>query len=245
MRFKSVFHDGFGDRTPACREYTHFRADSDSREFMPPFQNEQYLVQFLKFILYHFLAPMELKFKFHPPQRQIEIPGKSYAEERTASWMSYISEIQDTIPRVMNYFWKDLSQKRVNFVLQSWSNPASRTLMRRSKIPTNPVYTKDVILVGEGSGMTFLLANLSKETLFSAEIWSRWTRNWRRCSLEFYGSETAESNSEILRERILGHGLASTHLSRKQQDEVPILHEFQKIPCCIFVPLKDTLVGLR
>ena len=28
-----------------------------------------------------------------------------------------MSEIQDTIPRVMNYFWKDLLQKKVNLVL--------------------------------------------------------------------------------------------------------------------------------
>ena len=27
--------------------------------------------------------------------------------------MSYISETQDTIPRVLNYFWKDLLQKKV------------------------------------------------------------------------------------------------------------------------------------
>ena len=25
--------DGFGDRTPACREYTHPRADADSRSY--------------------------------------------------------------------------------------------------------------------------------------------------------------------------------------------------------------------
>ena len=42
----------------------------------------------------------------------------------------YISEIQDAIPRVKNYFWKDPLKKKVNFVLQSWTNPASRKLMR-------------------------------------------------------------------------------------------------------------------
>ena len=100
-------------------------------EFMPSFQNDLKLDQLFKFLLYNFLAFMELKFRFHPRQRQIEIPGWSYVEEGTASWMSYISKVQDTIRRVMKYFWKDLLQKKVNFVLQSWSNPASRKLVRR------------------------------------------------------------------------------------------------------------------
>ena len=58
--------DGFGDRTPACREYTHPRADS-----VPQFHDELLLDQFFKFILNSFLALMELKFRFHPQQRQI------------------------------------------------------------------------------------------------------------------------------------------------------------------------------
>ena len=61
-------------------------------------------------------------------------------------------------------------------------------------------------------------------------LWSRWTRNWRRCSLEFCGSETAEGISEVRRAKILGHWLVSTHLWRKQQDEVPVLQEFQEFP---------------
>ena len=154
--------------------------------------------------------------------------------------MSYIPEIQDAIPRVKNYFCKDQLQKKVNFVLQSWSNPASRKLMRRSpkfRWIQCPI-RKKLFLLGRGSGMTLLLANLSKETLFQpslkigheicTSLWSRWTRKWRRCSLEFYGSKTAASVSEVWRAKILGHGLAPTHLWRKQQNEVPVLHKFQK-----------------
>ena len=51
---------------------------------------------------------------------------------KIASWTSYISEIPDRIPRVMSYFWTDQLQKKVKHVLQSWSNPASRKVMRRS-----------------------------------------------------------------------------------------------------------------
>ena len=39
--------------------------------------------------------------------------------------MSYLTEIQDTIPAVRSYFWKEILQKKRNLVLQSWSNPAS------------------------------------------------------------------------------------------------------------------------
>ena len=64
------------------------------------------------------------------------------------------------------------------------------------------------------------------------------------CSLEFDGSKTAESTSESRRAKILGPRLASIHLRRKQQDEVPVLQEFQKISYGTFVSFKDTLVGI-
>ena len=41
--------------------------------------------------------------------------------------VSYISEIQDTISRVLNTFWKDLWHKKVNLVPKSWSNPAGNS----------------------------------------------------------------------------------------------------------------------
>ena len=46
----------------------------------------------------------------------------------------HLREIRDTVPRIMNYFWKDLLQKKVNFVLQSWSNPASRNSHARRSL---------------------------------------------------------------------------------------------------------------
>ena len=83
-----VDDDGFGYRTPACREYTHPRAESDSRIDAAIPERTIILDQFFKFIFYNFLALMALKFRFHPRQRQIEITGLSYAEERTDLWMS-------------------------------------------------------------------------------------------------------------------------------------------------------------
>ena len=87
-------------------------------EFVPQSPNKQQLDQFFKFILYNFLSH----------GIEIQLPST----KRIASWMSYISEIQDTIPRVLTCLWKDLLQKTANLVLQSWSNSASRELMRRS-----------------------------------------------------------------------------------------------------------------
>ena len=85
----------------------------------------------------------------------------------------------------------------------------------------------------------FLACKSFKKRLFSSQnlkigheigtsLWSRWKRNRWRCSLEFYGSKTAKRISETWREKILELRLASTHLWRKQHDEVPVLHEFQK-----------------
>ena len=44
-------------------------------EFMLPLQEELELDQSYKFTLYKFLAFMELKFVFHPRQRQVETLG--------------------------------------------------------------------------------------------------------------------------------------------------------------------------
>ena len=110
----------------------------------------------------------------------------------------------------------------------------------QSKIPTNPVYySKEVIPVGERKWNDISACESFKRDSLSAEIsklvmrmvrrekkW--WTRTLRRYSLVFYGSKTAQSISEVRRAKIPEHGLASTHLSRRQQDKVPILHEFRK-----------------
>ena len=171
MNYKTIadVDDGFGDRTPACRECTHPCADSDSRIYAaipgrtiigPVLQDHIFTVSWHSW---------NWTFKFHPRQSQIEIPGRSSAEERIASWMSYTSEIQDTFPRVMNYFWKDLLQKEVNLVLQGWSIEECHA--KQFEIPMDPVYySKNVILLEKGSGMTFLPANLSKETLGSGSL---------------------------------------------------------------------------
>ena len=181
--------DGFGDRTQHA-ERKHILVLSLIPENMAQSQDEHSLDQILKFIFFNFLALME--FEIQVPSKS-HLLGRHIAEGRIATWMSYISEIQDTIPRVKNYFWKDPMQKKVNLVLQSWSNPASRKIIRWIQCDIR----KKLFLLEKGSGMTFLPANLSKETLFqpNSQKWSDWyvvmikdERESDGCSLEFYGS---------------------------------------------------------
>ena len=107
-------------------------------------------------------------------------------------------------------FGKDLLQKKANFVLQSWSNPASRKLMRRRpKFRSDPVYySKEGIPVGEGKWNDILACESFKGDSLSAEISKLVMRLVCRCDQderetdgavhwEFYGSKTAESISEV------------------------------------------------
>ena len=66
--------DGFGDRTPACGEQTHPHADSGSRNHAS-IPGRTRIGPVLQVILYTFLALMELEFRFHPRQHQIETLG--------------------------------------------------------------------------------------------------------------------------------------------------------------------------
>ena len=162
---------------------------------------------------------MDLQFRFNPRQTQIENLGWWYAEGRIASRTSFISKIQDTISPFRN----EQLQKNANLVLQSWSNPASRKLMRRnSRVPRIQCITqKKSVLFGKESGMKFLLVNPLMEILFNLES-RNWSceygirkRTWLRYSLEFCKSKIAESISEGQRAKIHGNGMASTHLWRK------------------------------
>ena len=59
-------------------------------------------LQFFKFISYDILTSAELKFRYFAQPQKIEHFGWSYAEAKTATWMSYISVIQTTIQQVLN-----------------------------------------------------------------------------------------------------------------------------------------------
>ena len=165
---------------------------------------------------------MELKFRFHPRQRQIEIPG----------WV--------VVCRWKNRFVDELHLR------DPGHNPTSNELLLERSIEKESESCSSELEQSRIEEAFMLLIcccwDLARWVIcsycasvclsLSAEISNlvmRLVRHQRRCwSLEFYGSKTAESISEVRRAKILGHGLASTHLSRKQQDEVPVLREFPK-----------------
>ena len=175
---------------------------------------------FFKFISYDILASVELKFRFFPRQRKSEHRGWWCAEEKTATWRSYISIIQTTSPQVLDYFWREPLQKNVNFVVQRLSNPASRKLMRRSPEfrRIQCAIQKKWFLLTTGNGMTFLLVPIHRKYSSSRSLkighengtalWSRWKGNRRRCSFELDVSKPAKSFPEGRRVKILGNRLA-------------------------------------
>ena len=95
-------------------ESIHPRAESDSRIYAA-ISERTIIGPVLQVHIIQFLGTYGI---------EIQIPSTTTEERNSwaASWMSYLTEIQDTIPRVMNYFWKDLLQRKANLVLQSWSN---------------------------------------------------------------------------------------------------------------------------
>ena len=180
MCYKTVadVDDGFGDRTPACREYTHPRADSDSRIYAA-IPGRTFIRPVIQVHILQFLGT-------HGIESQIP----STTTPKRTSWVEIcrgknrcvdglLSEIQDTIPRVLNYFWKDLLQKKANLVPHRWSNPASRKVMRRSSKFRRIQCTipQKLFLLEKGSGMTFLSSSLSKETLFK-QTSQNWSWGW-------------------------------------------------------------------
>ena len=133
MCYKTVVDvdDCCGDRTPACREFSHHRVDSNSILFAA-IRERTIIEPVLQGHIFKFLR-----------NYGIEILMPSTTTKDQNSWVvmcrgnnrfvdELLDEIQDTISRVKNHFWKDPLQKKVNLVLQSWSNPASKKLVRRS-----------------------------------------------------------------------------------------------------------------
>ena len=245
--------DGFGDRTPAFREYTHPRADSDSRIYAAiPGRTMIGPVLQVHIVRFRGTQGIEIQIPTTAPNRSSWVV---ILRGRIAMWMSYISEIQDTIPKVLNYFWKDLLQKRVKLVLQKWSNPASRKLMQRSsKIRRiQCTFQKKLFLLKKGSGMTCLPTSSSKETLLKPESqnWSwdwyvmmtkmnekltelfvgvRWVQN---CETHFRRPEGTNSRTQI------GFNTFKKEATRWGSSIAWI----PKISYCLFVPFKGTLVG--
>ena len=170
--------------------------------------------------------------------------------------MSYISEIPDRIPRVMSYFLKDLLQKKVKHVLQSWSNPASRKVMRRSVKFWRIQCTsrKKLFLLDKGSRMSFMLANLSKETLFQSEsqkVVMRLVRHYDQDERETDGAvnwilwfQNCEELVRSLEDENSRTRIGFNTFIKEATRWGSSIAWIPRFPWCIFVPFKDTLVGI-
>ena len=242
MCYKTIadVDDGFGDRTPACREYTHPCADSDSRIYAAiPGRT--------------FIGPVLQDLFFTVSWHSWNWNSNSIHDN--TRWKSWV-----VICRGKNRFVDELHLR------DPGHNPTSNELHLERSIAkeSEPLLYRDGATPNRGNSCD-AVRNSDESTVpfkrryswwrkevechsclqvfqrrlstsphlkigheIGTSLWLRWTRNWRRCSLEFYESETTESTSEVRRAKNLGHGLASTHSWRKQQDEVPVLHEFQK-----------------
>ena len=169
----------FGDRTSACREYTLLREDSNSRIYAA-IPGQTIIGPVLQVHITRYLGISG-----------IEIQNLSTTTKKRTSWV-VICRWKKTLrggvtsqwSRPQSHkFWvtfgKDLLQKKVNFVVQRWSNPASRKLMRRSSKfrRIQCVVQKKLFLLKKGSGMTFLPTNISKETLSKPKS-QNWSWDW-------------------------------------------------------------------
>ena len=132
MCYKTIadVEDGFGDRAPACRECRLLRADSDSRIFAA-IPGSTHTGPVIQVHTIQFLGIHGIGIQIPSTTTRNRISWVVFAEGGVATRMEYISEIQDNTTST-EVLLENLSQKKVNFVLQSWSNPASGKLMRRS-----------------------------------------------------------------------------------------------------------------
>ena len=115
------------------------------------FEIEQVLGQFFKFILSSFWASMELKFRYHPRPRARGHPGQSFAEDRTASWKSYLISNQ-AIPQVRNYKEKEraIAKEHEPSATEFNQSHIEETHATQELFPADPVhYVKKTIPMGE------------------------------------------------------------------------------------------------
>ena len=127
-------------------------------ESMLPFQSEQSLDQVFKFIFDNFLALMELKFRVRPRPRR--------AEERIASCMNCISEIQDA----QLLLERSVAKESEPCSTELEHSRIEETQATESKNLPNPVYdSQETILVGQRRWKNILACEAYKGDSLSAQ----------------------------------------------------------------------------
>ena len=139
--------------------------------------------------------------------------------------MSYISEIQDTIPQSSElHSERSIAKEGEPCSTELEQSRIEETHATQFKIPTNPVYySKEVIPVGERKWNDIPACMSFKGDPLQAEISKlvmRLVRLYDQDERETDGAvhwnsmcpKLRKPFSEVWRAKILGHGLASTHL---------------------------------
>ena len=142
--------DGFGDRVPACREYTQTRADSDSR-FFAPISGRTVIGPVIKVHIIQILGTHVL---------EIQIPCMT-TPNRTSLVVicrgrnRYVDELHVTDPghnptSTEFLLGRSVAKESEPCSTEMEQSRIQETHATHSEIPTNPVYiSKEVIPVGE------------------------------------------------------------------------------------------------
>ena len=239
MRYWTIpdVDDGFGDRTPVCREYTlPSRRSKFQNQCNNSKTNYKQLEQFFNFISHDNLTSADLKFRFIPQKRKIEHPRWIYVEVKTATWRRYISMIQTESHK----FWiagahtvgKPCCKRKRTWFHQYVAKKLMRNNWRVRRIQFSNFYKK-LFLWTKRSGMTFLLINISENILLKAKS-QNWQWAWYVVVINTKGKQTAfignrwVKNFEKRFRRLEGKNsrtlIGSECLQKKQQN----LQEFQR-----------------
>ena len=201
--------DGFGDRTRACRERTHPRANSNSRIFaaipertvIGPVRQ----VHIVKFLGTHGI--------------EIQIPSTTTKERN--SWV--------VLYRGKNRFVDALPHR------DPGHNPTSKEFLLERSIAkeSEPCATEsEQSLIEETHAKQSKILRIQCTIRKKLHLLEKGKWNDVLACKAFGGdsleAEISKLVMRLVRQRKFSDGLASTHLTWKQQNDFPVLHEFSK-----------------
>ena len=233
---RTVLHvdDEFGDGTPVCREFTCSRADSDSRLFVD-IRERRIIGPVLLVPLSKFLGNYGMEIQIIHDFAYTHVRGNICRGQNR-----FVEEVPHLEPGP-NPTSKDLLRDSVI----AKGNESCATELNQSRIeethatqelvPTGPVYNvKETIRTRERKWIDIPVNKFYKEYGFSAEISKsvmrlgrHFDQNEREDPLGFDRIKTTKCVPEAWKLRILRLGLGKIRLLEKQQDQVPMLQEFQ------------------
>ena len=211
MCYKTVadVDDGFGDRTPACRERTHPRADLNSRIYAA-IPERTVIEPVLQVHIVKFLGTHGI---------EIQIP--STTTKARNSWV--------VLYRGKNHFVDALLHR------DPGHNPTSKEFLLERSIAkeSEPCAAEsEQSLIEETHAQQSKILRIQCTLRMKLHLLEK--RKWsENLACKSFGGDSLEAEisklvMRLVRQRKFSDGLASTHLTWKQQNEDPVLHEFSK-----------------